>query len=96
LSKKHDGVSKAYTVPGIDGGEITFSETIGRDRIKITATRPNCVPTVLFITAEQFEAICGFDSAYDGLEVKPSAEPDAVLDRAPRDSGMSDPMEVPL
>jgi len=71
MAKSKEGIScKAYTLTGIHGGEITIAETIDRRSIRITALGTNCIVSTLFITAEQFETLCGFDSSYDGLEVK--------------------------
>ena len=64
---------KSYTLPGIDGGEITIAETIDRQSIRVTAIGKILESVTLFITAEQFEALCDFGSLYDGLEVKKSA-----------------------
>jgi len=73
VSKNLEGIScKAYTLPGINGGEITIAETLKRDAIQIVAIGTNSVAVSLRITAEQFEALCGFNSRYDGLTVNPS------------------------
>ena len=90
--KNMEGIRcKAFTLPGIDGGEISFSETMDRQSILITAREKGDATCRLHITAAQFEAMCSFDSTFDGLEVKKSA-PSEELAAAAR----IDPLEDPL
>jgi len=80
MKNSKEGIScKAFTLPGIDGGEITFSETMDRLSILITATGKDGLICRLHIAAEQFAAMCDFDSHYDGLTVRQSA-PAEVID----------------
>lgn len=65
---------KSFTLPGVNGGEVVISETIDRQAIEISV-RQNGPPHIadaltVRLTAEQFDALCGMNSAYDGLEVK--------------------------
>ena len=61
--------SKSYTLPGIEGGELTISETDDRLAIRVSITvKPGTLSVLL--TAAQFHALCHTDSSYDGLQVR--------------------------
>ena len=65
---------KSYTLLGNDGNHLTLAETLDRSAILISIQQNDekgRIATVR-IDAEQFEALCSFNSRYDGLEVKPS------------------------
>ena len=82
MSKNMEGVrNKSYTLPGINGGELTLGETINRQSIKVVAKDSDNRIISLLITKEQLEALCATNSVYDGLECRPSppSEEGAVI-----------------
>jgi len=98
MAKNLEGICcKSYTLRGINGGEITISETPDRRSIKITALGTNCIAATLHITAEQFTALCGFDSSYDGLQVKPPLPPEegvVIITPAPAHHPEAEPVDA--
>lgn len=65
------GCCKSYTLSGIDGGELSISETVDRLAIEIRI-RPHATAQgeTIRLHKDQFDALCGMNSAYDGLEVQ--------------------------
>lgn len=78
--------NKSFTLPGVDGGELTLSETSGRTAIAVSircdAGGSEMTTCSVELTKRQFDALCNMNSAYDGLEVREVPKP-AGWDDAP-------------
>lgn len=77
MATKWQGIrNKSFTLPG-EGGDLIVSETIDRLAIEITVRLGSSSRSSVRLSAEQFEALCGMSSVYDGLEVR-KREPQLV------------------
>jgi hypothetical protein len=99
---KWEGIrNKSYALPGIDGGELILSETIDRHAIEVTVRaglrteRGASLTTLESLTVRlnkaQFQALCGMDSLYDGLEVIERGPEELTQDEVPAEVEHGDP-----
>jgi hypothetical protein len=82
MSRKWDGIRcKSYSFSGVEGGLLVLAETNDRRAINVSIVDGLQTVMAVQITAEQFEALCNLNSAYDGLECRAVApEPPALSD----------------
>lgn len=74
-------LTKSFTVLGVDGNHLTFSETIEHTAIVVSIQQNDergKLATVR-LNKEQFSAICGLDSVYNGLQCESTLEETPAL-----------------